>query len=82
MAAAEGDANSEFFAAPTSSLEDFIHKLLKDEQKECIRRIVCLKEDVLAVLPTRFGKSVIYQSIPKVRMKKLHPSVVSKDLLL
>ena len=44
MAASEGDANSEFFAAPTSSLEDFIHKSLKDEQTECIRRIVCLKK--------------------------------------
>ena len=73
MAAAEGDANSEFFAALTSSLEDYIHKSLKDGQTECIRRIVCLK-DVLAVLPTGFGKSVIYQLIPKVRMKKLHPS--------
>ena len=74
MAAAEGDANSEFFAALTSSLEDYIHKSLKDEQTECIRRIACLKEDVLALLPTGFGKSVIYQLIPKVRMKKLHPS--------
>ena len=74
MAAAEGNAKSEFFAALTSSLEDFIHKSLKDEQTECIRRILCLEEDVLAVLPTGFGKSVIYQLIPKVRMKKLHPS--------
>ena len=74
MAAAKGDANGEFFAALTSSLEDFIQKLLKGEQTECIRRIVCLKEDVLAVLLTGFGKSVICQLIPKVRMKKLHPS--------
>ena len=37
MAAAEGDANSEAFAALTSSLEDFIQKSLKTE---CIRRIV------------------------------------------
>ena len=75
MAAAEGDSNSEFFAALTSSLEDFIHKSLKDEQTECILRIVCFKKDVLAVLPTGFGKSVIYpELIPKVRMKKLHPS--------
>ena len=74
MASPEGDANSQFFAALTSSLEDLIHKSLKDEQTECIRRIVCLKEDGLAVLPTGFGKSVIYQLFPKVRMKKLHPS--------
>ena len=58
MAAAEEDANCEFFTALTSSLEDFIHKSLKDEQTECIQRIVCLKEDVLVVLPTAFGRSV------------------------
>ena len=66
MAAAEGDAKK--------SLENFIHKSLKYEQTECIRRIVCLEEDVLAVLPTGFGNGVIYHLIPKVRMKKLHPS--------
>ena len=53
MAAAEEDANSEFSAALTSSLEDFVNKSLKDEQKECIQRIFCLEENVLAVLPTR-----------------------------
>ena len=63
-----------FFRCFTSSLEHFIHKSLKDEQTGCIRRIVYLEEDVLAVLRMGFGKSVIYQSIPKVRMKKLHPS--------
>ena len=65
---------AKFFAALTSSLEDFIHKSLKNEQTECIQRIVCLEEDVLAVLPTGFEKSVIYQLITKVRMKKLNPS--------
>ena len=53
------DVNSEFSAALTASLEEFFHKALKDEQKECIRRIVSLKEDVLAILLTGFGKSVI-----------------------
>ena len=53
MAAAEEDANSEFSASLTSSLEDFIHKSLKNVQKECIRRIVCLEENVSAVLPKR-----------------------------
>ena len=33
MATVEGDAN-------TMSLEDLIHKSLKDEQTECIRRII------------------------------------------
>lgn len=37
-----------FTAAETSSLEDFIHKSLKEEQMECIRKITYLKEDVLA----------------------------------
>ena len=45
-----------------SPLEDFIHKSLKDEQIECIQRIVCLEEDVLTVLPPGF---VTYQLIPK-----------------
>ena len=59
MAAVEADVNSEFSAALNASLEEFFHKALKDEQKECIRRIVSLKEDVLAILLTGFGKNVI-----------------------
>ena len=54
---------SEFLSALTASLESFIHKTLKDEQVECIRRIVCKGRDVLAVLPMGFGKSAIYQFI-------------------
>ena len=49
-----------------ASLESFVHKILKDEQIECIRRIVCHGRDVLAVLPMGFGKSAIYHLIPKV----------------
>ena len=60
MADAVVDVESAFSSALNLSLQDFIHKSLKDEQKECIRRIICLKEDVLAVLPTGFGKSVIH----------------------
>ena len=59
MSAVEGDVNSEFSTVLTVSLEEFFHKALKVEQKECIRRIVSLKEDVLAILLTGFGKSVI-----------------------
>ena len=40
MSAVEGDVNSQFSAVLTASLEEFFHKALKDEQKECIRRIV------------------------------------------
>ena len=58
-ATVEGDANSEFSAALTS-LDNFIHKSLKDEQTEYIRRIISLEEAVLPVLTTGFsGKSVI-----------------------
>ena len=53
-----GRCEQRIFRCP-SSLEEFFHKALKDEQKECIRRILSLKEDVLAILPTGFGKSVI-----------------------
>ena len=41
----------------------FAHKTLKYEQVECIRRIVCHGRDVLAVLPTGFGKSAIHLSV-------------------
>ena len=58
MATVEGDANSEFSAAFTTSFEDLIHKSLKDEQTECIRRIISLEETVLPIVPTGFGKSV------------------------
>ena len=43
-----------------ASLQSFVHKTLKDEQIECIHRIACHGRDVLAVLPTRLGKSAIY----------------------
>ena len=46
-----------------ASLESFVHKALKDEQIECIHRIVCHGRDVLAVLPTGLGKSATYQLI-------------------
>ena len=51
--------NSKFSAALTTSLDDFSHKSLKDEQTECIRRIISLEEAVLPVLRTGFGKSVV-----------------------
>ena len=47
-------------------LTSFVHKALKDEQIECIHRIVCHGRDVLAVLPTGLGKSATYQLISKV----------------
>ena len=35
---------------------------LKEEQYEILKAVVMMKRDVLAVLPTGFGKSLIYQS--------------------
>ena len=49
-----------------ASLENFVHKALKDEQIECIHRIVCHGRYVLAVLPTGLGKSATYQLFSKV----------------
>ena len=56
---------SVFLSALNASLAHFVHKTLKDEQVECIRRIVCPGRDILAVLPTGFGKSAFYRLIPK-----------------
>ena len=39
---------------------------LKQEQLEAIKAICVDKKDVLAVLPTGFGKSLIYQILPAV----------------
>ena len=66
MASDDASEESDFLSALNASLESFVHKTLKDEQKECIRRIVCHRRDVLAVLPMGFGKSAIYHLIPKV----------------
>ena len=66
MACDEASEQSESLSALNASLTPFVHKTLKAEQVECIRRIVCHGRDVLAVLPTGFGKSAIYQLIPKV----------------
>ena len=59
-------SEEEFSWSLAQALKDFSVESLKAEQVECIRRLICLREDVLAVLPTGFGKSLIYQIIPKV----------------
>ena len=48
------------FCQLNASPESFVHTALKDEQIECIHRIICHGKDVLAVLPTGLGKSAIY----------------------
>ena len=66
MASDDASEESEFLSALNAPLEIFVDKTLKDEQTECIRRIVCHGRDVSAVLPTGFGKSAFYQFIPEV----------------
>ena len=61
-----GFSGDEFSTALAEALRYFKYDSLKVEQTECIRRVICLREDVLAVLPTGFGKSLIYQIIPKM----------------
>ena len=61
----------QFSKALAESITGFSFKSLKPEQRECIRRLICVKEDVLAILPTGFGKSIIYQLLPKV-LEHLH----------
>ena len=39
---------------------------LKDEQKAIIEAVVCKKKDVLGVLPTGFGKSLIFHLLSDV----------------
>ena len=55
MTSDDASEESEFLSALNASLESFVHKALKDEQIECIHRIVCHGRDVLAVLPTGKG---------------------------
>jgi len=48
-------SEDEFSAALVEALRNFHYDSQKVEQIECLRRVICLREDVLAVLPTGFG---------------------------
>ena len=72
MTSDDASEESEFLSALNASLESFVHKALKDEQIECMHRIVCDGRDVLAVLPTGLGKSAIYQLISKGPYSQRH----------
>lgn len=50
---------------------------LKDEQRECLRQLLMENRDVLAVLPTGYGISIIYQLIPRMLEEKCTVLVVS-----
>ena len=62
MVSDEASEEIEFLSALNASLESFVHKTPKEEQIECIRRIICHGRDVLAVLPMGFGKNAIHQT--------------------
>ena len=72
MTSDDASKKSEFLSALNASLESFVQKALKDEQIECIHRIVYHGRDVLAVLPTGLGKSAIYQLISKGPYSQCH----------
>ncbi|CAB4019881.1 Hypothetical predicted protein [Paramuricea clavata] len=55
-----------FLKALNKTVTDIKSHTLKPEQQEWIRRLICCGEDVLAVLPTGFGKGVVYQLLPTV----------------
>ena len=65
-----------------ASLESFVHKALKEEQIECIHRIVCHGRDVLAVLPTGLGRSATYQLISKVLFRTANATSKTTSELL
>ena len=44
------EGESEFVSALNVALEGFVHRTLKEQQRECVLRIVCVKKDVFAVL--------------------------------
>ena len=72
MTSDDASEESEFLSALNASPESFVLKALKDEQIECIHRIVCQGRDVLAVLLTGLGKSAIYQLISKGPYSQCH----------
>ena len=55
-----------FERALSDSLKDFPHiPCLKEEQKRCLRSVAD-KKDVFGILPTGFGKSLIFQLLPRL----------------
>ena len=64
MTSDEVSEESEFLSALNASLQSFVHKTLKDEQKECIHRIAWHGRDDLVVLPMGLGKSAIHVLSP------------------
>ena len=71
--AAEKDFNrNDVYSCCCFGFRCVFSKSLKEGQSECIRRMVCQKEDIIFALPTGFGNSVIYS--PEHYRKKMHRS--------
>lgn len=66
--AANNRGNFEHGGRFTSALSLFPNvNVLKPEQKECIKELLS-KKDVFGLLPTGFGKSLIYQLFPRLHV--------------
>ena len=58
--------DDEFEAALSNSMQNFRHiSSLKREKKLCLET-VAQKRDVFGILPTGFGKSLIFQLLPRL----------------
>ena len=70
--------DDEFEAALSNSMQHFRHiSGLKREQKLCLKA-VAQKRDVFGILPTGFGKCLIFQLLPRLQkdLWKLHHACV------
>ena len=52
--------SEDFSAVSAEAFTDFQYDSLKPEQRECLQQVICLHEDVLAVLSTGFGIKSFY----------------------
>ena len=57
----------------------FANISLKEKQYEVLRELVVKKSDVLAVLPTGYGKSLIYQLLPPVTAE-FHGGIIRENV--
>ena len=58
--------SDDFKTAVEGALNFFPGIKLKSEQELCLESLLVKRKDVLRVLPTGYGKSLIYQLLPKV----------------
>ena len=72
MTSDDASEEGEFLSALNASPESFVHKALKDEQIECIHRIVCHGRDVLAVLPSAIRQERYTISVSKGPYSQRH----------